>query len=199
MDNMYRLHRLAKAAAPKGSTGVAAFEALPGILKHGEDTQSLIKSFSLIPTHDNLLLRLIDKPYMPAVIRLLEDGGPAAIATKQSKTEDKVLFYPDSGNIALWELRKTLLTDGRRRNLHWQLAGGEDDILPLTKYSMGGDNDGEAGIGKGFRRPERYVISFKDELEARRFAREWHRRQFPSFHRRYQADQPSIVNAEILW
>jgi hypothetical protein len=200
MDNIYRLYKLSKAAL-KGATGISAFEIRPDALKHGEDVQSLIRGFTLVPAHSQLYLRLIDKPYRPAMSRLLEDGGPTAEVTRRSQAEDKVLFYPDFGNIAMYELRKALLEDGRRRNLHWGLADGENAVIPLRQAAAKGqEEDLESGItGRGYRRPERYVISFKNRLEARRFAREWHRRPFPLSDRRSQAEEPPTINAEILW
>ncbi|EPE24493.1 hypothetical protein GLAREA_08345 [Glarea lozoyensis ATCC 20868] len=200
MDSIYRLYKLSRAAL-RGATGISAFEVRPDFLKHGEDVQSLVRGFTLVPAHSELYLRLIDKPYRPAMSRLLEDGGPTAEVTRRSQAEDKVLLYPDFGNIAMYELRKALLEDGRRRNLHWGLADGDDAVLSLRQATtqVQGENIESAITGRGFRRPERYVISFKNRLEARRFAREWHRRPFPLSDRRSQAEEPPTINAEILW
>jgi hypothetical protein len=200
MDNLFELHKLSREAAWHGYGFISSLEVPPKCLKHGEDVQSLIRGFSLIPGRSKLYLRLIQKPYRPAMLRLLEDGGPTAEVTRQSEAEDKVLVYSDFGNVALWELRKALLEDGRRRNLHWRLVGGENAILPLVQTSRGLEPEEEASSAdRRFRKPERYVISFKDRLEARRFAREWHRRPFPLKSRGAQVEEPPTMNAEILW
>jgi hypothetical protein len=198
MDNIFKLYKLSSQAAYGEADWISA-QALPDSLKRGEDVQSLIRGFSLIPSRSHLFLRLVNKPYRPAMLRLLEDGGPTAEVTRQSEAEDKVLVYSDFGNMALWELRKALLEDGRRRNLHWRIVGGENAILPLRSTPKGYQAEESSSTGKGFRKPERYVISFKDRLEARRFAREWHRRPFPLKSRSRQFEEPPTLNAEILW
>ncbi|RDL31429.1 uncharacterized protein BP5553_09638 [Venustampulla echinocandica] len=203
LDNTFRLHRLAKANSRWGSSGVVGLPLPPGFLKEGEDLEKIIKGFSLVPAYTRLALRLIDKSYKPAMVRLLSDGGPAAIASSKSKAENMVLFHTDVNYISQFDLKKAIMDDGRRRNLHWKLAGNENDILTLKSdiEAEGAFGDPDAGIDtKPFRRAGRYVISFRDRHEARRFVREWHRRAFPSHRPHRPGDEPPpIVNVEILW
>lgn len=42
---------------------------------------------------------------------------------------------------------------------------------------------------------KRWILSFSDESEARRFIRAWHRRQFPQD----RGEDPRLVHAEFLW
>ncbi len=45
------------------------------------------------------------------------------------------------------------------------------------------------------RTEKRWMLSFSDEDEARRFVRAWHRRDFPSA----RGEESLLIQAEILW
>jgi len=145
------------------------------------------------------------KPYKPAMQRLLDDGGPAAIAGRKSKAEDMVLVSTDFGQISLDGLLQGIKLDGRNRNLHWKLANVEDPIVRLHDWPVGEDEAEESRGGRERNAPKplgRYVVSFKDRHEARRFVREWHKRPFVEkgkAGRRLGQDLAPIINAEILW
>jgi hypothetical protein len=148
------------------------------------------------------------------MVRMLSEGRPAAIAGRQRQAEDMVLFSLDMGHLTHYDLATALSDDGKRRNLHWKLAGGKEDIVRLNNNQEVDDKmleegwnqdsaDGETSRSakkRQVRRPARYIISFKDPHEARRFVREWHRRPFPVQREHSPGDEPPpIVNAEILW
>jgi hypothetical protein len=170
--------------------------------------QKLIKGFTLTPAWNKLFLRMPTKPYRPAMQRLLDDGGPVAIAGRKSKTEDMVLVSTDIGQISQADLLDGIKRDGRNRNLHWKLANVENPIMRLHDWPVGEDGaeKPEKTRDGRWRKPPkplgRYVISFKDRHEARRFVREWHKRPFvkrAEASRRLGQESPPIINAEILW
>jgi hypothetical protein len=183
-----------------------------GYLQEGEDPVKLLQGFSLVPASGTVSLRLMNKPYRPPVIRMLKEGGPAARITQESKAGEMVIFSVDIGHILQHDLEEALRDDGRQRNLHWKFAKEGGHIFKLN-YVYQGENLEEPVEETGesieayrarkkaeYRRPSRYVISFRDRNEARRFVREWHRRPFPMKRQHNPGDEPiPIVNVEILW
>jgi hypothetical protein len=210
-DRTLALHRLARSKKVMEESGLPI---PPGHLQEGEDPVKLLQGFSLVPTSGAVSMRLLRKPYKPTVIQMLNEGGPAARITMESKAGEMVTFSVDIGHITQYDLEEALREDGRRRNLHWKFGKEEaGHIFKLNYDHQGDDSLEEAGGGTQesietyrarkkaeYRRPSRYVISFRDRNEARRFVREWHRRPFPVKRQHNLGDEPiPIVNAEILW
>ncbi|TVY17209.1 hypothetical protein LARI1_G003669 [Lachnellula arida] len=206
LDNIYRLWRLAKQRSGWESSGIAGVPLPPGMLRDGEDIQKLVKSFTLVPPYSRLFLRMLSKPYKPGTLRLLDEGGPGAIAARKSKAENMVLITSDIGVIGHHELLRAIREDGKRRNMHWKLALCEDPLVQLKDDPVVDELEETGGSSESkrrtrtLRRPARYVLSFKDRHEARRFVREWHKRSMPEKREPKPGEElPPIVNAEILW
>jgi hypothetical protein len=209
-DRTITLHRLARSMKMMEDSGVPI---PPGYLQDGEDPEKLLQGFSLVPAAGQVSLRILRKPYRPPVLRLLKEGGEAARITKESKAGEMVIFSVDIGHITQYELEEALKDDGRRRNLHWKLGREEAGQIVKLTYNDHSNNQEEPGERtddsievyrarkkEEYRKPSRYVISFRDRNEARRFVREWHRRPFPVKRQHRPGDEPiPIVNAEILW
>jgi hypothetical protein len=184
----------------------ARFPLPPGYLKEGENLENLIKGFSLIPGFVKLSLRMLSRPFSPRVERLIQEGGPAAIAGKEAG-EHMVLFTTDRSHITHADVGFLLRQDGKRRNMKWNIASNVRESIIRLQHHEGQqfDESSKEGrrFGKGTRTyngPERFIISFKDSHEARRFVREWHCRPLPMQQaRRAEDEPPPIVNAEILW
>lgn len=174
------------------------------MLRDGEDIHKMVKSFTLVPPYSRLFLRMLVKPYKPGTLRLLDEGGPAAIAARKSKAENMVLITSDIGYIGHHALMRAIREDGRRRNMHWKLAQWDDPLVQLKETPVVDEME-ETGGSSGsktrtLRPPARYVLSFKDRHEARRFVREWHKRSMPEKREPKPGEElPPIVNAEILW
>jgi hypothetical protein len=182
------------------------------MLHEGADLHSMIKSFTLIPSSQNTIsIRLMSPPFSPAVRRLIIDGAPPALLALQTKSQALVLFSLDQGNggnlnLSVADVKYRLNRDAKERNMAWGLFGGEDEIVQLqSRRNSDDENEGlEAGdtlSGRRKRRvPPRFVVSFRDVQEARRFVRMWHRRPFVLGKDRAEDDEiPPVVNAELLW
>lgn len=96
--------------------------------------------------------------------------------------------------------------DGRDRGLAWALANGEKSIekvegLLVPTEELERPFRGEGADSKLAQRVyPRWVISFTDENEARRFTRSWHRRHFPLRGERVAVGEPHpLVHAEVIW
>ncbi|RKF55632.1 hypothetical protein OnM2_088014 [Erysiphe neolycopersici] len=172
-------------------------------LCEGEDLDILLKSFSLVPGYGRLTIKLLRRPYKPRYSQLLRSGGPLGILKHKSMTEHLVLFYLDVGKVTINDLRDFLNHDGKRRNLSWKLAGGYDAIMETQQHE---DPEGSVPVTsfkekKQWLRPSSYVLPFAGEYEARRFVREWHRRQFPLRQQKQSSHDNyiSVINAELMW
>jgi hypothetical protein len=202
MDRIIRLHRISKTWTPTSIT--SPLPPPPGYLKDGEDLYGLMQAFTLIPSAQrSVSIRMLKKPFRPGMQRMIAEGGHPLIAARQSKSEDMVLFSLDKGHVGIYELRTALGRDGKERNLQWNLLPGDDDIVKLdgTKADVAeAELDDQDSRKRKKRQPPRFIISFKDQQEARRFVRAWHKRPFPlTQERRLEDETPPIVNAELLW
>ena len=202
MDRIIRLHCISKTWTPTSIT--SALPPPPGYLKDGEDLHGLMQAFTLIPSsQQNVSIRKLKKPFQPAMQRMIAEGGHPSIVARQSKSEDMVLFSLDKGYLGIYDLRAALGRDGKRRNLQWNLLSGDDDIVKLdgTKADTAEAEIEEQEIRSRKRRElSRYIISFRDQQEARRFVRAWHGRPFPLTQERQPEDEaPPIVSAGLLW
>ncbi|KAF8862577.1 hypothetical protein BDZ45DRAFT_799068 [Acephala macrosclerotiorum] len=204
LDQTMRLHTLTKLHRKQKE---AQFPLPPGYLKEGEDLETLLKGFSLIPGFVKLNLRMLNRPYSPRLKALITEGGPVAMARREANTENLVLFTTDRSRITHADILEVMAQDGRRRNMHWKLAGDrQDSIIKIQsngRREPGGfakKNSPFRGGPRTYEGPSRFIISFKDSHEARRFVREWHRRPLPVQQgARAEDEPPPIVNAEILW
>ncbi|KAG0650558.1 hypothetical protein D0Z07_3262, partial [Hyphodiscus hymeniophilus] len=200
LDHTLRLHTLSKTHV----SGVSSFPIPSKFLRPGEDIKKVLRGYSLVPGQSRLSLRLLNRPYSPKVTQLLSDGGPAAVARQKTKSEHMVLFSVDLGRITHFDIRHAISNDGRRRNLHWSLKnGGENAIFKINSDIQNTDSHDPATENRQSRRsvrgPARYILSFKDTHEARRFVREWHRRPFPvEKEHKVGAESPSMMHAEMF-
>ncbi|KAJ8058647.1 hypothetical protein OCU04_012823 [Sclerotinia nivalis] len=207
------LHTLSRTYQPNSVPLPDAFPSNPNrppsTLPHSpKELQSLLRNFTLIPPYTRLSLRLLQKPYRPAISTLLTTGSPLTLTNSrsQSQAQDTVLFTITIPSIGLssWGLREILDTDGKRRNLHWRFAREGAIIRVGEKINVGSETGyrGENNIGrqKAYNTSARYILSFMDRAEARRFVREWHKRPCPLQKEYKEGDEPPpIVNAEIMW
>lgn len=138
---------------------------------------------------------------------MIREGGAVEIAARQNESDSMVLFSVDKGDLYAGDILEALRVDGKRRNLQWKLNGRDKAIRRIDvgkgeeqlRSELKADIDA-GGPRRTFHTPRKYVVSFKDLQEARRFVREWHRRPFPVPDEREAKDEPPpIVNAEILW
>lgn len=227
------LHRLSAKLTPQMPTDKALLASKDGKVEgwlderdmvNGVDVMEAVRGFTLIPNVQKKFgARILEKPYRPAVARIIEKGAyhNLLMQGKDKQGENLVLFYVDQGTINLSMVEKLLGEDGRRRNLNWALEGHQDgDIIPFgvgkdgkSRSSSANEEyereymDDEEGEKRTRRSnpgvPPRYIIRFTDAIEARRFVRSWHTRVLDG--------EPwdtigasgkwagGMVNAEILW
>ncbi len=182
-----------------------------GMIIEGEDVHALLQDYALCPPSQNISLKVLFPPYSATVKRLIDQRGYAQLVSPEEKAGRAVLFWVNGHQPHTNLVRNAIALDGRDRGMEWALLNGRksiekvdvptvsSDIEDLEDSSLEEDGDGhEPGSG---RRPyPRWIITFEDENEARRFVRAWHRRPFsvsrdPSL----QDEPPPLVHAEFLW
>jgi len=199
-----RLHALARTTA--GSLEASNLPPPPGLLRQNEELSKMLNSFSMVPGPVPLEIGPVAQPYTKAMVSMLTAGGHYFLSRLQSNGEGTVLFSVDVGLIGLAELEEAIYQDGLRRNIFWRLVD-EEAIVPMYRKPEN-DTDvreamgAEPGAHTTYRRPARYILSFVDQQEARRFVRDWHKRPFPRgrSHRRTVGEvAPPMVNTQIMW
>jgi hypothetical protein len=210
LDRTVHLHTLAKSHT--ANSGKAFPDPLPRhLMAPGEDPKTVLRGFSLLPGHAGLSIRMMKRPFRPEIREMLLRGGAAAIATKRDNVDNMVLFSIDMGDISPTTIRHVLREDGKRRNLLWKLADGDNIIKLKVDGEPDTGRDERPLEGRAYhtvklrpldfaRKPPRFAIAFQDSNEARRFVREWHRRPLIlSGSDRMDDEPPPTVNVEILW
>ncbi len=173
-------------------------------MNEGEDLETVLKGYTLVPGYSKLRLSELNPPYGPALQKTLKYGGPVAAASQKAKSEHLVLFTADVGLLSKYDVIGLLQRDGKWRNLHWSVAGGTTNVFQVDESKSEADEERKAkekekDLKQRFV-PRRYVIPFTSEQEARRFVRAWHRKPFPpSQTSRGQEALPQIANAELIW
>lgn len=207
-SRVWRLHKLSRI---RGLRKPFLIPLKTDIMPSTKEFDKLLDAFSLVPGYARLSIKYLAPPHQGPLRKIMENGSPVSLLRRQTNAEFLVLFYLDCGQVNPHQLSEFINDDGRRRNLHWNLAGGHAAIVNLQQEEPTVDTDTEVSISnnsvngggghkKFHQRPSRYVIPFAGEYEARRFVREWHRRPFPLREKRSLEDSfRPIINAEMLW
>ena len=171
-----------------------------------EDLQSSLRSFSLIPGQHKLDIAKLRTPYQLGEAHMIKHSGPKHLKDLQPDEEGIVVFALSSGVATHREIKDVLDKDGRARNMLWDLV--EDiGIQELDRLRDMRQRVVQRSIKFGttdtermpYTAPSRFVLTFKDRYEARRFVREWHRRPFPQPSLHGTDEELPIVLAEYIW
>lgn len=177
----------------------------------GEDVHALLQDYALCPPSQKISLKVLFSPYSAAVKRIIDQRGYAQLVSPKEKAGRAVLFWVNGHQPHTNLVRNVIAQDGRDRGMEWALLDGRKSIEKVDVPTVPGDaedvedsssealEDGDEP--ENVRRPyPRWVITFEDENEARRFVRAWHRRPFSvSRDTSLQDEPPPLVHAEFLW
>jgi len=205
-ERAYHVYTLAKAHAPASIE--AGVPPSPGTIVNGEDLFAAVKSFTLVPPSQRLDLRFV-QPRDPMLQGLVRRGGYARVVGERGHAAGaaadggaaKVLLQFYGGvQPSRQEIDEAIGVDIRARGLAWRLEGGWDGIrkVDVAKVDEDGAEDGEK---KAPAANPKWILSFEDQPEARRFARTWHQRRMPwknpTLHKGFE--DKTMVKAELLW
>ena len=196
-NHVIRLHRIAKTHTPTSIESPLPLQ--PGVVIEGEDVYTLLQDYSLCPPSQRIQLRLLFPSYSARIKQVLDQRGYRPLLGETNKTGRSVLFSVDGQQLPTSVIRNTIAADGRDRGLAWDIS---IDRLDTSRSAADGfegststETDEFAELGARRHTPARWVMSFSNENEARRFIRAWHRRPFPPA----RADDPALVQAEFIW
>ena len=196
-NHVLRLHRIAKTHTPTSIESPLPLQ--PGVVIEGEDAYTMLQDYSLCPPSQRIQLKLLFPPYTAGIKQVLVQRGYHPLSGRMNKSWRSVLFWVDGQQLPTSVIKNTVAADGRDRGLAWDILIDRLDTSKLAADGVEGSMSAEKNEvkGTGARRyaPARWVMSFPDENEARRFIRAWHRRPFPLA----QGDDPALVQAEFIW
>lgn len=196
-NHVVRLHRIAKTHTPTSIESPLPLQ--PGVVIEGEDAYKLLQDYSLCPPSQKIQLNLLSPPYAVGFKQILDQRGYRPLLGDTNKTGRSVLFSVDGQHLPTSVIKHMITADGRDRGLAWDMSIDRPDTSEVPAESFEASTSRETGeiaeIGPKRHVTSRWVISFSDENEARRFIRAWHRRPFPSA----RGDDPTLIQAEFIW
>ncbi|MCJ1470917.1 hypothetical protein MMC07_009565 [Pseudocyphellaria aurata] len=197
-------HRIARAHTPTSLK--SPIMPSQGISLEGVDARDIVQNYSLCPPSQKISLRVLFPPYSPNMKLLLSQHGYSQIISPDDKTGRAVLLWVHGYQPKSASISNMINRDGQDRGLAWALALGENSvekvecpISPMEDPENPGSRD-DADSPRTRSVYPRWIISFTDENEARRFTRSWHRRPFPLRGERVAVGEPHpLVHAEVIW
>lgn len=179
----------------------------PGMVISGEDVHALLQDYALCPPSQKLSLRTLVSPYSRSVQRLLDHGGYDAVVQPHDRTGKAVILWVEGYQPSTQALKDVIARDGSDRGMTWGVADGEDCIerikIPVATVEAPEDSGSMSDLELRPRKQTRFsrwIITFGDEAEARRFARCWHRRPYPMPSERIVfGEPPPLVHTDFLW
>ena len=195
-NHVIRLHRIAKTYTPTSIESPLPLQ--PGVVIEGEDAYRLLQDYSLCPPSQRIQLKPLVPLYSASIRHVLEQRGYYPLLEEANKARRSVLFSVDGQHLTSSVIKQTVAAHGRDRGLAWDISIDRLDTSVEAadledSTSTGPDQLAEPSVRH--HPPSRWIISFTDEDEARRFVRAWHRRPFLLA----RGDDPALVQAEFIW
>lgn len=196
-NHVVRLHRIARTHTPTSIESPLPLQ--PGVVIEGEDAYKLLQDYSLCPPSQRIQLKLLFPSYSASIKQVLDQRGYRPLFGETNKTGRSVLFSVEGQHLPTSVIKNTVAADGRDRGLAWNVSIDKLDTSAAAadgfEHSTSTETAEFAELGARHHAPFRWVMSFSNENEARRFIRAWHRRPFPSA----RGDNPALVQAEFIW
>ena len=193
------LHRIAGTYTPTSIESPIPLR--EGAIVEGEDIHALLRNYALCPPSQRIQLRMVKPPYVAETRSIVQSGGYRQLVQGNYKNGRSVLFWIDGDQLTASMIKTTVAADGRFRGLAWNVSVEKVEVTqaPLGEVEEQaldtGLNHSITDVEVGRPSPTRWILTFKDETEARRFIRTWHRKPF-TFGK--EASR-RIVHTEFLW
>ena len=167
-----------------------------------EDLYALLRDYTLCPPSQRLKLRLIKAPFSWGTKKLVENAGYSPITRGGPNGEDlsgrAVLFWVEGGRQPrMGKVERVIAADGKERDMPWDCKVDELDFMDTEEGELGErewkTEQQQQQQQRG--RIKRWILSFQEEDEARRFVRRWHQREFPLG----VGAEETRACAELLW
>ncbi len=210
-ERAYYLWTLSKSHTRTAAGFMTGAVAAPdSVVDPSEDVFTLARGFTLVPPSQKLDLEILPRPYSPLIQNLMRRGGYAQVVGDRSEGGDKVarvmLKFDNGMQPNRKEIDEAIGMDIRKRGVAWRFEG-QDHIkkLDVERFVFDAEDtppaDGQGGRSKIGFTTQKWILSFEDRTEARRFARQWHLRKFPWKNPVMDngMEQNTIVITELLW
>lgn len=169
-------------------------------------------TYNLIPPTHDLTIKLQEPPFPPVLLPIVTDGAYARLLEDRRTNYEVMLWFESYWHPAFSVIRRAIDQDGKERGSFWRTVGDHSGLRLLAgEYAALGKVNGVATSeeapsdwkgrrGSGSRH---FIVSFRDEQEASRFALFWHRRDVTAIIEAHllgpwQGD-PIIANADATW
>jgi hypothetical protein len=197
-SHVVHLHRMARTHTPTSIESPLPLQ--PGVVIEGEDAYALLQDYALCPPTQRMQLKLMYPSYSPAISLLFSQRGYRQLVEQDDKSGKSVLFWVDGPYLTTHAVKNAIAIHGRERGLAWDITVEQLDTsvpageeLENPKYFEEADESSE--LTPQHTNIKRWILSFRDENEARGFIRSWHRRVFPQ----NRGEDLRLVHAEFLW
>lgn len=216
-EEVRRLHELARRQAHLVSTSLSSSDSIPGPLPLApalinvdrgaaeSDLDAALRGYTLLPHSARLDLKLhlckdLPTPPEDRLSRMNRDLGddPSPSSYRAAQEHHFVLVSLEGCKTTVAALHDAIGRDGEQRGLPWALAARRDG-KPSPIAAIAPDDDGppettsDDDAGTRF---WRFVVPFADAAEARRFVRNWHRREMRDLEGR---NMVVVFNVTALW
>ncbi|KAI4163903.1 MAG: hypothetical protein LQ342_002400 [Letrouitia transgressa] len=180
----------------------------PGMMSEGVDLYSMLQDYALYPPSQKVSLRSVFSPYAQPVKELLRQRGYRQIMEPTDKTGRAVLLWADGLQLTARMIRTAIDKDGRDRGLEWTLEdkgrGAVTQVQrtepPLEEAESSSSREDESQEPQRSSGLAKWIVSFQDENEARRFVRLWHMKPLPHIVDSTGGTRAaSPVHAELIW
>jgi len=203
-EEVWRLHFLSRRAAQLVSSSQSSSDlSIPGSLPltptlaaESADLDAALKGFTLLPHSAMLDLKLHlckDLP-LPATDKLSDMTRylSSSPETDPAQEQCSVLVSLEGCKATISALHDAIARDGEERRIPWGLTSRSDGKPPIAAIVPGNTRE----RGRHDARFWRFIVSFAEAAEARRFVRNWHRREMRDFE-----GMSTVVtfNATVLW
>lgn len=198
------LHKIAKLHAAK--TLVSPLIPKKGFVTEGEDIGETLREYSIFSVDVDPITRLHSDPQAEAALK--DDLNMISARLKPSngifQPGRTVLLWIDGWTIGTIEvLKKMLSMDGRARNMPWGESAYRNIVEDYhNQIPRVPDREVDQRNRSGNNASKKWLVTLKDEAEARRFIRSWHMRPFPAWlqYKSDDHDEPwPLVRTELMW
>ena len=159
----------------------------------------MLQDFTFCPPSQRIRLNYLYATLSPGMKRLLGQGGYLGLLDGTDRAGRAVLFWVDGYQPTSRELNTIIASDGRDRGMAWDVSIAKLDTSAVPT-DLAEDPHSDEMLETSETSPrrrisQRWVLTFSNESEARRFIRAWHRKHLASL----RHDEPRIAQAEFLW
>ena len=177
-----------------------------GFKAGGEDIGRLLREYSIFSPSTVPRMTVYGNPQTDSTIRHELSMITARIRLRDGDLQPgrSVLLWINGWTLGTLNIiRRMIAIDGRMRHGKWGNSTNTEMVKDYLDENAKSHNDDESDVDTKSRpRHNRWMVTLRDEAEARRFVRAWHNRAFPAWEqfKKDDTDEPwPLVKTELIW